>query len=167
MREHTAEQQARENDDHHQRNDRESSAFVFLVASTAARRVAHLLGICTLRRQAAPREMQKDGGVIRVRIPLDLEAVAHGGATVFSFATPLRVRELLALAVREAIGELAPADKFSRSMHRTLSGLCEGDYTLNIDGRTFADPDAVVVCGSTADVRFYVKNRRERVRPAR
>ncbi len=110
---------------------------------------------------------KKTLAVIRVRIPLDLEAVARGGAAVFSFATPLRVRELLALAVREAIGELAPADKFSRSMHRTLSGLSAGDYTLNIDGRIFADPDAVVVCGSTADVRFYVKNRREPVRPAR
>ncbi len=102
-----------------------------------------------------------------MRIPLDLSAVARTGATVFSLATPVRVRELLALAVREAIGELAPPDKFSRSMHRTLSGLCAGDYTLNIDGRTFADPDAVVVCGSTADVRFYVKSRREPARPAR
>jgi hypothetical protein len=97
--------------------------------------------------------------VIRVRIPLDLEAVARDGAAVFAFATPVRVRELLALAVREAIGELAPADKFSRSVHRTISGLRAGDYTLNVDGKTFADPDAVVVCGNTADVRFFVRRR--------
>ena len=101
--------------------------------------------------------------MIRVRIPLDLHAVARGGAEVFAWATPLRVRELLALAVREAIGELAPPDKFSRSVHRTLSGLCSGTYTLDIDGRTFADPDDVVVCGCTADVRFYVKHRADAV----
>lgn len=97
--------------------------------------------------------------MIRVRIPLDLDAVARGRAGVFAWATPLRVRELLALVVREAIGELAPPDKFSRSVHRTLSGLRAGDFTLNIDGRTFADPEAVVVCDGTADVRFFVKRR--------
>jgi len=110
--------------------------------------------------------------VIRVRIPLDLQAVAQSGAAVFALATPLRVRELLALAVREAIGDLAPADKFSRSVVRTLEGLYAGDFTLSIDGRTFADPDAVVVCGGTADVRFFVndwRRVRSRVRglPAR
>lgn len=95
--------------------------------------------------------------MIRVRIPLDLGAAA--GEAVFALATPLRVRELLALAVREAIGQLAPQDKFLRSMRRTLNGLSAGDYTLKIDGRSFTDPDAVVVCGGTADVRFFVKER--------
>ncbi len=96
-----------------------------------------------------------------MRIPLDLQA----GAAVFALATPLRVRELLALAVREAIGELAPADKFSRSVLRTLDGLYAGDFTLSIDGRAFTDPDAVIVCGETADVRFFVNDwRRVRAR---
>jgi hypothetical protein len=99
-------------------------------------------------------------GVIRVRVPLDLHAVAAGGSEAFALATPLRVRELLALAVREAIGMRAPHDKFVRSVHRTLTGLTNGDFTLDIDGRTFADPDAVVVCDGTAVVRFFTDQRR-------
>ncbi len=113
--------------------------------------------------------------MIRVRVPLDLHAVASSGAAAFALATPLRVRDLLALAVREAIGDLAPQDKFLRSVHRTLRGLALGDYTLNIDGRTFADPETVVVCSGTADIRFFTsprvvsgrvgaRNRHERVR---
>jgi hypothetical protein len=98
--------------------------------------------------------------VIRVRVPVELHAVAADGSGAFALATPLRVRELLALAVREAIGTRAPADKFLRSMHRTLSGLAQGDFTVDIDGRSFADADAVVVCGGTAAVRFYVRRRR-------
>lgn len=93
-------------------------------------------------------------------VPLDLHAVARGGAAVFALVTPLRVRELLALAVRQAIGERAPQDKVARSVHWTLRGLSCGDYTLVIDGRAFADPEAVVVCAGTADVRFFLKDRR-------
>ena len=98
--------------------------------------------------------------VIRVRVPLDLHAVAADGSAAFALATPLRVRDLIALAVREAIGMRAPHDKFLRSIHRTLAGLAEGDFTVDVDGRRFADADAVVVCGGTADVRFYVGRRR-------
>ncbi|HEY1655466.1 MAG TPA: hypothetical protein VGF86_10155 [Candidatus Tumulicola sp.] len=97
--------------------------------------------------------------MIRVRIPLDLHAVAAGGCAAFALATPLRVRELLALAVREAIGSRAPRDKFLRSVRRTLAGLAAGDFTLVIDGRTFADPETVVVCAGAADVRFFVGTR--------
>jgi hypothetical protein len=98
--------------------------------------------------------------VIRVRVPLDLHAVAADGCAAFALATPLRVRELIALAVREAIGARAPHDKFLRSIRRTLAGLAAGDFTVDIDGRRFADADAVVVCGGTAHVRFYVGRRR-------
>ncbi|HTU83670.1 MAG TPA: hypothetical protein VMF61_16190 [Candidatus Acidoferrales bacterium] len=94
--------------------------------------------------------------MIRVRVPLDLHAVAADGAGTFALATPLRVRELLALAVREAIGARAPHDKFQRSVHRTLAGLAAGDFTLDIDGRTFSDAEDVVVCEGTAQVRFFV-----------
>jgi hypothetical protein len=100
------------------------------------------------------------GFVIRVRVPLDLHAVAADGSAAFALATPLRVRELVAMAVREAIGSRAPHDKFLRSVRRTLAGLAEGDFTLVIDGRAFADPDAVVVCAGAADVRFYLGARR-------
>jgi len=98
--------------------------------------------------------------MIRVRVPLDLHAVAVGGSGAFALATPLRLRELLAFAVREALGARAPHDKFSRSVHRTLAGLCAGDFIVDVDGRTFADPDAVVVCNGTADIRFFLTSRR-------
>lgn len=97
--------------------------------------------------------------MIRVRVPLDLHAVASGGSMAFALITPLRVRELLALAVRDVIGARAPCDKFARSLHRTLTGLASGDFTLVIDGRTFSDPDTVVVCGRIADVRFFSTKR--------
>jgi hypothetical protein len=99
--------------------------------------------------------------VIRVRVPLDLHAVSAAGSAAFALATPLRVRELLALAVREAIGERAPHDKFQRSMTRTLAGIAAGDFTVDIDGRSFDDLETVVVCAGTASIRFFL-NRRAR-----
>ncbi len=104
--------------------------------------------------------------MIRVKVPLDLHAVALGGSGAFALATPLRVRDLLGFAVREAIGTRAPRDKFSRSVHRTLAGLAAGDFTIDVNGRTFADADAVVVCEGTAVIRFYLSKRR-RVVPHR
>lgn len=97
--------------------------------------------------------------MIRVRVPLDLHAVAADGSAAFALATPLRVRELLALAVREAIGSRAPSDKFMRSVHRTLAGLARGDFIVDVNGRSFVDADAVVVCEGTADVRFFLTQR--------
>lgn len=97
--------------------------------------------------------------VIRVRVPLDLHAVSTCGSAVFAFATPLRVRDLLALAVREAIGPRAPHDKFQRSMVRTLAGLAKGDFTLDIDGRRFVDSESVVVCEGSVCVRFFATPR--------
>ena len=97
--------------------------------------------------------------MIRVRVPLDLHAVATDGSAAFALATPLRVRELLALAVREAIGARAPHEKFLRSVRYVLAGLAGGDYTVVIDGRNFSDADDVIVCGGTADVRFFVGRR--------
>lgn len=99
--------------------------------------------------------------MIRVRVPLDVHAVASGGSVAFALATPMRVRDLLALAVREAIGSRAPEDKFFRSVRRTLAGLQAGDFTIDIDGRTFTDAEAVVMCENTANVRFFsVRSRR-------
>jgi hypothetical protein len=98
--------------------------------------------------------------MIRVKVPLDLHAVAVGGSGAFALATPLRVRDLLAFAVREAIGARAPYDKFSRSVHRTLAGLAAGDFIIDVDGRTFTDAEAIVVCEGTADVRFFLGKRR-------
>ena len=90
-------------------------------------------------------------------MPLDLHAVAAGGSAAFALATPLRIRDLLKLAVREVIGARAPYDKFERSMARTLAGLAAGDFIVDIDGRTFADDNAVVVCEGSVAVRFFIK----------
>ncbi len=98
--------------------------------------------------------------MIRVKVPLDLHAVAIGGSGAFALATPLRVRDVLRFAVREAIGTRAPADKLSRSLHRTLAGLAAGDFTISVNGRSFSDADTIVVCEHTADVRFFLTQRR-------
>jgi len=101
----------------------------------------------------------KGYGMIRVRVPLDLHAVSCSGSGAFALATPLRVREILGLAVREAIGSRAPADKVARMLRSTLHGFSTGRFTLHIDGRAFDDADAVVVCGDFASVRFFVPSR--------
>ena len=98
--------------------------------------------------------------MIRVKVPLDLHAVALGGSGAFVLATPMRVRDLLEFAVREAIGARAPHDKFSRSVYRTLAGLAAGDFIIEVDGRTFTDADAIIVCEGTADIRFSQQARR-------
>ncbi len=114
----------------------------------------------TLHRQAAPRSSAKTTRVIRVRVPLDLHAVASGGSAAFALATPLRVRDLLALAVREAIGARAPYDKFQRSVRRTLAGLAAGDFTIDVNGRHFSDAESVIVCDGTVNVRFFAARSR-------
>jgi len=103
--------------------------------------------------------------VIRIRVPLDLHAVAADGSAAFALATPLRVRELLAMAVREAIGALAPADKFHRSVRGTLAGFERGDFDVTVDGRAVRDADVVVVCQGCADVRFFLRVPRAARRP--
>lgn len=104
--------------------------------------------------------MGKIYGMIRVRVPLDIHAVACNGSGAFALATPVRVRDLISLAVREAIGTRAPADKFARSLRTTLLGLSAGRFTVDIDGRLFSDAEAVIVCGDTVDVRFFIPARR-------
>jgi hypothetical protein len=105
--------------------------------------------------------------MIRVKVPLDLHAVAVGGSGAFALATPLRIRDLLKFAVREALGSRAPYDKFARSIHRTLAGLSAGDFIVDVDGRAFSDADAIVVCEGTADVRFFLAQRRRATLPHR
>ena len=72
----------------------------------------------------------------------------------------MRATCFVALAVRESIGERAPHDKFQRSMVRTLAGLAAGDFTVDIDGRLFADGEAVVVCEGSVAVRFFISRGR-------
>lgn len=102
--------------------------------------------------------------MIRVRVPLDLHAVTANGSGAFALATPLRVRDLILLAVREVLGSRAPHDKIVRNLRTTLAGLRAGRFTVDIDGREFADAEDVVVCGGVADIRFFLPIRRSAVR---
>ena len=94
--------------------------------------------------------------MINIKVPLDLDAVLCSGSGAFALATPVRVRELVALAVREVIGARAPQDKFQRSLRATLAGLRSGRYVLDVDGRLISDCDDVVLCEPTARVRFFL-----------
>jgi hypothetical protein len=101
--------------------------------------------------------LTKSVGVIRVKVPLDLHAVATGSAA-FALATPLRVRELLSLAVRDAIGMRAPRDMFARNLRRTLAGFERGTFTLTVNGRVLDDAETVIVCEGVAEVRFFLND---------
>jgi hypothetical protein len=90
---------------------------------------------------------------------LDVHTVASTGSGAFALATPLRVRDLVSLAVREAIGVRAPADKYARSLRATLGGLTSGRFTVEVNGRTFSDAEDVVVCADVANVRFFLPAR--------
>ncbi|HEX5275974.1 MAG TPA: hypothetical protein VFW34_11960 [Candidatus Rubrimentiphilum sp.] len=99
--------------------------------------------------------------VITVRVPVDLHAVAESGCSAFASATPLRLYHLLSLAVREAIGARAPQEHFMRNLRATVAGLRAGRFTVDVNGRTFAHPDEVVVCGGdTVRVRFFLARER-------
>ncbi|MFN2449304.1 MAG: hypothetical protein ABR508_05850 [Candidatus Baltobacteraceae bacterium] len=97
--------------------------------------------------------------MIQVRVPLDIHAVAENGCGAFAFATPVRVRDLVSLAVREAIGARAPHEKFARSVRTTLHGLAGGRFCVDVDGRRFTDADDVVMCASIVRVRFFLPSR--------
>lgn len=94
--------------------------------------------------------------MIRVRVPLDLNAVASTACAAFAAATPMRVEQLVELAVRQTQGVRAPADKIARSIATTLAGLHAGNFTVDVNGRTFEHPHDVVVCENCADVRFFL-----------
>lgn len=102
--------------------------------------------------------------MIRVRVPLDLHAVSVNRSGAFALATPVRVQDLVSLAVREAIGARAPHDKFLRSVHATLAGLASGRFIIDVDGRMYEDAEDVVVCESDAKVRFFLAARARAVR---
>ena len=94
-------------------------------------------------------------GVIRVPIPIDVGTIAATASDAFALATPIRVDCLLALAVREALGARAPYDKRERSVRATLAGFTAGKFVVDVDGRVYDRPDAVVVCSGTAVLRFF------------
>ncbi|HEY0615385.1 MAG TPA: hypothetical protein VGC96_12115 [Candidatus Elarobacter sp.] len=95
--------------------------------------------------------------MLRVAVPIDVTAVARTASAAFALATPLRVGDLVASAVIEALGPRAPQDKRERVVRSTLDGLRSGRYVVDVDGRSYTDPDDVVVCSGTATLRFFVR----------
>lgn len=97
-----------------------------------------------------------------MKVPLDLHAVASTASQVFAAATPMRIDRVVELAVKEAQGARAPADKVERSIASTLAGLHAGAFTVDVDGRTFDDPSDVVMCEGCANVRFFLASNGKR-----
>ena len=95
--------------------------------------------------------------MLRVAVPIDVSAVAAAASGAFALATPLRVGDLLAAAVVEALGPRAPQDKRERVIASTLAGLAGGSYVVEIDGRMYVHPDEVAVCAGTASLRFFLR----------
>ena len=100
--------------------------------------------------------------VIRVAIPIDVHTVAATACGAFALATPLRVDHLLRLAVYEVLGTHAPQDKRDRSVRTTLEGLRDRKFVVDIDGRAYDRPEAVVLCSGAAQLRFFSTEPRRR-----
>jgi hypothetical protein len=102
--------------------------------------------------------------VIRVPIPIDVGTIAATAGSAFALATPFRVDRLIALAVAQSCGERTPREKRDRHVRATLDGFLAGKFVVEIDGRQFDRPDAVVVCSGIATLRFFLRepSRRER-----
>ena len=122
---------------------------------------------CSFRSNGRPRAWDdhrarsaKRRAVIRVSVPTDVGTIAETASDVFAAATPLRVAEILILAVREALGERAPHDKLERGIHATLAGFATGEFDVQVDGRSFRRLDDVVVCAGVATLRFFARSPR-------
>jgi hypothetical protein len=113
-------------------------------------------------RNGRGRETAKLARVIRVSVPIDVGTIAAMASSAFALATPIRVDRLLELAVSQACGARAPQDKRERSIRTTLEGFRAGKFVVDIDGRLFDRPDAVVVCAGCATLRFFSTEPAER-----
>jgi hypothetical protein len=98
--------------------------------------------------------------MLRVNVPIDVDAVLRSDSAAFALATPLRVGELLTHAVLEALGPRAPQDKRERMVASTHAGLNDGAFILEIDGRIYEHCDDVAVVAGTATLRFFRRERR-------
>lgn len=97
----------------------------------------------------------KRNDVIRIAVPLDVATIASTACQAFACATPLRIDHVLCLAVYEALGPHAPQDKRERGLRATLAGLRAGKFVVDVDGKIYDRPDAVVVCAGVATLRFF------------
>lgn len=95
--------------------------------------------------------------MIRVSVPIDVRAVVETDSPAFALATPLRVDDLLALAVNASLGPRAPQDKRARALRATLGGLREGKFVVDVDGRTYERAEDVVVCAGFVTLRFFIE----------
>jgi hypothetical protein len=93
--------------------------------------------------------------VIRVSIPIDVGTIAATSSSAFALATPLRIDELLALGITVALGSRAPRDKRERSVGTALRGLRAGEFVVDVDGRVYDRPDAIVMCAGVVTLRFF------------
>jgi len=95
--------------------------------------------------------------MIRISVPIDVNAVAVSASAAFALATPLRVEDVVVAAVIEALGPRAPQDKRERVVGRTLERFDAGDFVVEIDGRLYASRDDVAVCAGIASLRFFAR----------
>jgi len=100
-------------------------------------------------------------------VPIDVGIISQTANSAFALATPLRVDDLLALAVSQALGSRAPQDKRQRGIRATLDAFLAGKFVVDIDGRLFDRPEAVVVCSGVVTLRFFSNERGSRKLPAR
>jgi hypothetical protein len=93
--------------------------------------------------------------MLRVSVPIDVNAVATSESMAFALATPLRVEDVVVAAIVEALGARAPHDKRERVIRRTLEGLCSREFVVEIDGRIYNHGSDIVVCAGIATLRFF------------
>lgn len=110
--------------------------------------------------EALPRRANGTRHMIRVSVPIDVNAVLCADSSAFALATPLRVGELLTHAVLDALGPRAPQDKRERTIANTHAGLNAGEFMLEIDGKLFEHCDDVTVVAGFATLRFFRRERR-------
>lgn len=95
--------------------------------------------------------------MLQVQVPIDLGTIATTQSSAFALATPMRVRELLELAVPLALGRRSPADRRERVLRSALEGLDRGDFVIDIDGSIYNDPDSYLLCSGHVTMRFFSK----------
>lgn len=105
--------------------------------------------------------------MIRVSIPIDVGTVATTASSAFALATPVRIERLLELAIVQAIGARAPSDRRERELRTARTGMRDGDFTVEVDGRSYARLDDVAVCAGTVTLRFFATESGRRRRLAR
>lgn len=96
--------------------------------------------------------------MIRVTVPIDVDMISASGSNAFALATPLRVAELVDLAIETALGPRAPEDKRERTRRHTHDALEAGRFVVDVDGRLFFRRDQVVVCTGTVVLRFFLQD---------